>query len=188
MAETSLYPRLLGPRWGELAERVRRCHEVAPTLRANAVLTVERGAGWLARFGATVMRLPRAAPDVRTSLVVTTEGDHQLWSRSFAGQPVVSTQYEVGAMLAERFGLVEVQLALEVVAGELHYRAARARLCLGPLRIPIPGFLCPKVEGRAYVDDETPPGHMSLLIRISHPLVGLVVSYAGVVRPEEAAS
>lgn len=187
MPESSLYPRLLGGRWSELAERVRLCHEVAPTLRANAVLTVERGKGWLVRLGATLMRLPRAARDVRTSLEVTTVDDLQVWSRSFAGHPLVSTQYEVGAMLAERFGLIEVQMTLEVQAGELHYRSARARLCLGPLRIPLPSFMCPKVDGRAFVEDATPPEHMSLRIRISHPLVGLVISYSGVVRPDVGA-
>src|SRR5262249_19440016 len=115
---------------------------------------------------------------VITLLEVSAYEDYQEWRRDFAGQKLVTRQYLLGdGRFGERSGLVELCFRPAVIGSELHYRQEGARVCRGPLRIPVPAWFRPRVEARAGAE----PGdtRMQVDIRVSMPILGTLVSYRG---------
>ena len=87
------------------------------------------------------MGMPRPSRAVRTTLDVQPEGDELVWRRDFEID---------GGRIAERRGPIELRLRVTVHDGGIEYRCDGARLRVGSLRIPLPSFLAPRVEGRVY--------------------------------------
>lgn len=178
-----LYARVAGAEaWAVLPLVVRRCHTASPTGAAEGSFHISRGPSWLAGIVARLAGLPPPGRDVATRLAVRVVDGAQRWQRSFAGRPLHSTQYLTSdGWLAERRGPLELHLALSVVGGELHLCAEHARLCLGPLRMPLAGWMRPEVRARAWAA----PGEtaMQVDVRISAAIVGLVLRYEGRIEP-----
>src|SRR5262249_34584632 len=70
MEPSSLYRRVLGPQFDVMPEVLRRFHDTKGGGSARGTLRVERGAGWLERALATLLRLPHAGTEVPVRLVV----------------------------------------------------------------------------------------------------------------------
>lgn len=180
-----LYPRVVGSEaWQSLPEAVRRCHSAYPLQHAKARFKVSRGTNFLARLVGWLSGFPRPGSDIETRLEVRAFERHQTWSRWFSGKAFHSTQWITQeGLVAERQGLVVVLLELSTHEGQLHFRAAKAQLCLGPVRIPLFGWMKPRVEARAWGDES---GRRMLVdIQIGAALVGLLLRYEGVVEPLE---
>lgn len=177
-----LYERLLGEAWGELDEPVRRLHERGTGPCGEGLFAV-RGGNFLARTLARLAGLPAGGEAVRVCLSVThaEDGTAERWHRTFEGRVFDTLQREgAGRMLAERAGPFELMFRLSVEGGALVYTQAGAALRVGPLRVPLPRSLAPRVDAR---EGDAGDGE-AVLVRVSSraPFVGLMLSYEGRLR------
>ncbi len=183
---TTLYARLLGPRWQEAADPIRRVHGSAGGLRATGVFRVMHGERPAARFLARLLRLPAEAESTLVRLEVTSSAESEQWRRSFGGRWLVTMQAEgPGGVLAERIGLLELQFQLAIEGGSLVFLQKGAGLRLGRLFAPLPGWLRPTVTAT-----EAPgngPDSLSTLVNISLPRIGRLLSYSGTIDVAEDA-
>jgi alkylated DNA nucleotide flippase Atl1 len=173
--DVPLFRQLLGPAFDDLPPRLRELHDSKDVRQWSGVAEIRRGQGILARMISTLVGFPQAAKQVPVSVTFTPEKGKERWTRNFGGRRFSSTQ-SVGMgkdqyLLAERFGIVTVALAL-VLDG--------CRLALIPRRwhvlgVPLPGFLLPK--GESFESEEN--GRFCFDVEISLPFVGLVVAYKG---------
>lgn len=169
-----LYADLLGPRWHELAEAVRNLHPPNKIVRAAGTFRVRRG-GRVARLLAWFARMPAECEAADLQLTVTPTPQGELWHRVFAGQPLPSRQWASCGLLVEHLGLGEIHLQLEVSDGALHYLTKRVALRLGPLRLPLPRWLAPRVTA-----SEKPDGNVvQVSVEVVLPLIGLLIAYDG---------
>src|SRR4051812_34666487 len=87
VATAGLYAQVLGVRWHELAEAVRRLHTPGQIVRAVGTFRVRRGTNRLTRFAAWLARLPAEVDAVEMQLVVTPTGNGEEWRRHFGVRP-----------------------------------------------------------------------------------------------------
>jgi hypothetical protein len=154
-------------------------------LRAHGVLRVTHGTG-LARVLARLLRLPRAGDAVDTRLAVTPSatGDH--WRRTFDGRHLDTWQYARGHdEMVERFGSLELRFRRDTSGESVVFRQLGAALVAGPLRIPLPRACAPAVTAR---EDRTGPRTRHVDVRVALPIVGTLLSYAGSIEVDEAAT
>ncbi|GAN00004.1 hypothetical protein U91I_03667 [alpha proteobacterium U9-1i] len=175
-----LYQRLLGGAWDGLPRAVREMHD--GVRRAIGSATVERGGNWLARAAAAMMSFPPAG-DYDVSVVFHADAMRETWRRSFGRFMFSSLQYEGEGrserLLCERFGALEFSMAMVLDTGALRLVVRRWRA----FGVPLPLWLAP--HSHAYETEEN--GAFRFHVEISHPLVGLIVRYRGLLRPASAA-
>jgi hypothetical protein len=168
---------LLGDSWTDLAASVRRLHAAPVPVKATGVFRVRWGDNWLARVLARLARLPAEAEAAEVHLVVTQRGAIEEWRRSFASRPMVSWQSaRPDGLLAERMGLTEMRLRLQVVDKTLTYQTEGLALCLGPRwRLPLPNWLGPSVRAREELTGEG----LHVFVEVRLPLLGRLIGYDG---------
>jgi hypothetical protein len=128
--------------------------------------------------------LPDRGTDVPTRLEVRPDAVGLTWIRHFGAQPLVTRQRALGrGAVAERLGVIECSFEPRVTADGIEYRQRDARLCLGPLRVPLPSLARPRIEARAWARDQV----MEVDVVLHLPFVGWLLRYRGFVRPEETA-
>ena len=181
MQGASLYEEVLGPRWPGLPSTVRRLHEPGC---ACGPFSIRRGTGPLPALIGWLCRFPAAGEQVPTRLVVRQEGALQYWERSFGGHSLTTVQRaREGGLIGEQLGPVECVFQLRPVEGGIAYEQVGAWLRVGPLRLPMPRVLAPRIEAMA---TEAPEG-MRVHVTMGFALAGWLLTYEGLVRPEEAA-
>jgi hypothetical protein len=181
-----LYARLLGPAWHGLGEAVRRLHQGGAAVRAAGVFRVGRGASGPARLLARLAGLPAAGEAVDVRLTVVPRRGGEEWRRTFAGRPLVSRQRAApDGLLAEGMGPLELWFRLEAAGGALHYHTQAASLLLGPLRIPLPARLAPRVS--AWERPLGDPRRLAVGVEVRLPTGELLVSYEGTLTVAEDA-
>lgn len=179
-----LYRRLLGAGWERLAPPVRRAHADGMILTAAGEFRVRLGGGRCPCLLAAVAGLPAPGAAVPVRLVVTPRGEGEEWARSIGGRPLVSVQRGGrGGLLAERAGFLEVSFRLEAVGGALRYHQQGAALCLGPLRLPLPACLAPRVRGREWPAADGVATRIRVAVAL--PLLGPLIVYGGTLRRED---
>ena len=172
----SLYETVLGPAWPLVPEPVRRIH--GPGV-SEGTFGVDRGRGILTTLIAFASGLPSAATAVPVRLTVTARGESQTWDRMFGTQRMTSYQgLGPTGEIAERLGPIECRLAFSAADGALVVRSTGSALCLGPLRIPLPAFLGPAIDGR--VTAEGDDARVDVAIRSGWG--ALLVRYHGLIR------
>lgn len=177
-----LYERLLGEDWNSLDVPVRRLHERGAGPCGEGMFAV-RGGNLFARTLARLFGLPAGGEAVRVCLSVTREegGEAERWHRTFEGRVFDTLQREgEGGLLAERAGPLELLFRLSVEGGALVYTQAGAAVRFGPLRVPLPRSLAPRVGARERAADDGEGVHVQVSSRA--PLVGLMLSYDGRLR------
>jgi hypothetical protein len=165
----------MGASWSALAPAVRRLNQSSSAIHRGA-FDVTRGRGWLARFFAWASRLPPAGRSVPVTLVVREAGAALIWARTFAGEPLATTQRARGRLLGETLGMIECLFELDEEDGGLRFVQRGALVRLGPLAIPLPRFLAPRVLG---LMKPASASAASVIVSISAPVVGLLVEYRG---------
>jgi hypothetical protein len=174
-----LYAELLGSAWATVPAIVRRLHQEG---RARGEVTIERGRSRPARWLGHLLGFPPSGENVATSLSVLRRGEEQVWSRRFGEHTLVSRQRLCpGGLLAERFGLFECRFRLRPTARGIDYDLVGAVLVLGGLRLPLPRSLSPRGGATTWALEDA----MGLDVRLRAPLFGRVLSYHGLVRPDE---
>jgi hypothetical protein len=175
--QVSLYARLLGTAWTQLAVEVREAHLDGERLCCSGVFRIQHGTSWLSRIVAAILRLPRAGDAVATQLTVLRTRDGEKWVRRFAKNTMTTTQAaDASGLLIEHFGMFEMRVRLEVVAGTLIYTQVGAALRLGMLRVPLCRRLWPHVTASEEANGKNGT-HVS--VRVTLPLAGLLISYDG---------
>jgi hypothetical protein len=174
-----LYARLVGGAWGRLPEPVRRLHPPGSSVRGAGRFDVRHGRRLTARLLARLMGVPAAGEGVAVVLTVEPEGaGGERWHRSFDGRPFITHQREhPPGLLADRAGPVEMYFRMEAEGGALVYQRAGVALRLGPLRLPLPRSLAPRVEAREWAEPGDP--RVCVRVSVSAPLVGPLVNYEG---------
>ena len=175
---TSLYQGLLGVAWARLDERVAAMH-AADGVAATGRFTITHGANPAARMLGRLARLPGAGLDVPVTLEVSRRGtDGELWQRNFGGVALVTQQKAVDGCLAEGFGHLWLLFQLMLVDGALIYRQVRAWLQCGPVRLPLPRWLAPRITAREWAggagEDVT-----RVLVQVALPVLGPLITYQG---------
>jgi hypothetical protein len=177
----SLYAGVLGPSWEALPAIVRRLHQEGSF---SGRFTIRRSPGALSVVLGWLSRFPAAGENVDTRLVVRRDGALQHWERSFGGHVLATVQRAwEGSLMGERFGPMECVFRLRAVDKGLFYEQVGAWLCLGPLRLPVPRLLAPRIECTA---TEAPEG-MAVHVRIGTGFTDWLLVYEGIIRPGEAA-
>lgn len=170
-----IYRSLLGSAFDDLPNAVRKLHDSKVERQWHGTADVKRGRGLLARVIATLIGFPGQADDVRVAVAFTPDAEGERWTRTFGTHSFHSHQ-RCGSgrnrhLLVERFGVLEVALALVIDGDRLQLIPRRWSL----LGIPLPKFLLPR--GTSF---ETQNGErFSFNVDVTLPLVGRVVSYKG---------
>jgi hypothetical protein len=170
----------MGADFERLDPILRAFHGARAPVEVRGTFDIERGASPLANWLADRAGFPRARKEVPVHLRVAQEGDGERWTRAFEGHALDSLQWNAGGLLAERFGPLTLFLEPRAKGGALEIAEVRVT-CLG---VPLPAFLAPRIDARGDDDD----GGVRLRIRVSHPLVGLLVAYGGLVRGADGRS
>ena len=172
-----LYEQLLGPQWDDLPAEARALHNPLAPVERRGSFTVRHSSSRVARLLIRLMRLPRAGTDLPTELTITPRHGGEIWRRRFGSDDLVTRQRPARhGFLAERLGMIELWLGLEVAAGALSYRTVRGTLVVGRWRPGLPRWLCPRVDGRETSDAG---GVVRVEVQLSFPPVGMLMSYTG---------
>lgn len=178
--QASLYPQLLGSAFATLPAQVQALHSARAARRWSGVAEVRRGRGLLARIVGGLFGFPPRGSAVPVSVAFTPERGGERWTRDFAGRRFSSWQRRGqgrnDALLVERFGPIDVALALVVEEDRLQL-VARRWSCLG---IPLPAALLP--GGRTFETERE--GRFVFDVEIAAPLVGLIVGYRGTLQAD----
>jgi hypothetical protein len=179
----SLYRRLIGTAWPDVDEAVRQSHLDGGLLRRVGSFRVQCGTSNLARLLLAILRAPSAAEAVATELVITPLACGEKWVRRFGDKTLITTQAgRSGGVLIERISMVELRFRLDVSDGSLIYRQIGTALRLGPLSVPLPEWLSPRVEVREEAEG-LKCTHVSVVV--TAPFAGLLISYDGQIHEEE---
>jgi hypothetical protein len=182
----SLYERLMGEDWVQLAAAVRLLHLAHDSMQARGCLRVDHGQHVLAGLLARILRLPSQGANVDTTLVVIAGNDGERWLRTFHGRELDTWQFEAErSELAERFGLLELRFRLERVGESLVYIQRGAAFVIGPMRMPLPDAWTPLVEAR---EDPAGPSTIDLHVHVTIPAVGSLIAYHGLVEVQTVPS
>jgi hypothetical protein len=171
----SLYPRLVGKRWAELPEQVRAAHN--PSARLRGTFRVRRGRGLGAGFLCRLFRLPPPGRQVPVILDIAAGEAREVWVRRVGNTCFATLQWSEGGALIERSGPIELQFHLRASGGVLRYRQVGCRLRIGPLRVPVPSWVAPRVAARESAGRGD--GETRVWVRIRLPGGRLLLSYGG---------
>lgn len=172
-----LYQSVLGATWNQLPVPIRNMHDVAISRRAEGLAIIERGTNPFARMIADMIGFPQAGTDVPVSVDFNVFAGTEQWMRTFNGRSFKSWQSRgygrTERLLIERFGPMRFAMALVTEESEQKLRLVlRSWSFLG---ISMPMALCPASDSYEIVED----GKFHFHVKISHPLVGLIIHYRG---------
>lgn len=174
-----LYRRVMGNRFDQLPQAVRRMHEVLRDGGASGEADVLGAANAFGALVARIMRFPRAG---RHKLHVTfTERDgEERWVRNFGGASFASRLSQDGHTLVERFGPLRFTFDLPSDYHGLEMVMTRWSFW----RLPLPLALAPRSRAREWEEDSV----FHFDVPVALPLLGRIVHYRGWLKPCEAMS
>jgi hypothetical protein len=162
---------LVGEAWAELDASVQRWHDAAHQVQGTGLFTIRHGQGSLARFLVWLLRLPTSGEALATRLVIERHTGGETWSRTFAGRTLMTVQYQRGTeLLAERLGWLEICFCLRVIEHTLDFWHTGTAGVLGPIRVPLPRWLAPRLTAREWAGLEA--GSRQVAVRVSLPCIG----------------
>lgn len=178
-ADAPLYRRILGSAFNDLPHPVQALHDSIEKRIWQGQADVQRGKGLLANAIASIIGFPKAGKDIPVRVTLTPQNQQELWARDFGGKRFASMQWAGTGrnehLLIERFGPIHVALTL-VVTGDKMFLIPRRWSCFG---LPLPRFLLPR--GQTF--ETTAGDRFCFNVTIAAPIVGLIVSYTGTLRP-----
>jgi hypothetical protein len=175
---SSVYERLLGRNYHQLAHVLQKFHAADSHGMARGRMAVEHGSGTAARFLAWAMRLPEAAAHVEVTLQISADKDLEIWERTFGSQKLITRCSAWRGLLIEAMGSAVLGFELVVEEGGLRFVHKRSWL----LGIPLPRWCAPHAEAMV-----TPAGERwKVELRLAHPLLGPIIRYHGTMAPAPA--
>ena len=178
--EAKLYARVLGAQWRQLDERLRCFHDDLSGRPRQGMFRIRRGRGLLAQVTAMLFGFPDPGDAVVTRLIVTAgpngAGPSEIWHRTFGDRDFITRQWLApDGLLAERHGGVELRLRLAAEDGALAFTSTRTAFVLGPLSVPLPRVLAPRVTARIAASD----AGLHVRVALTAPLAGDLLEYEG---------
>lgn len=171
-----LYRHILGHAFDGLPDQLRTLHNLESAQTWEGTAQVRRGKNLLAKLIASVIGFPKEADKTPVQVTLTPEKDGERWVRNFDGKIFNSFQSPGRGrdihLLWERFGVITIALAL-VIKDEQLYLIPRSWKILG---LPLPKLLLP--AGNSF--EEQVDGKFRFNVEIKAPIIGLIVSYKGV--------
>ncbi|WP_190285695.1 DUF4166 domain-containing protein [Montanilutibacter psychrotolerans] len=172
---STLYQRVLGNRYDELAPGLRCLHERDGRHVYRGKVDIVRGDGLLSRLCAWVTRLPPRGRGPIKVEIIAGDGREQ-WTRRVGTHSMRSRLWEHDGLLCERLGLVTFGFRMAVANDPEHgqfidWRVARVRA----LGIPLPLSWFSGVHAREYLRD----GRYRFDVGASLPIAGRLVHYKG---------
>jgi hypothetical protein len=176
-----LYREVLGPAWDGLGAALRRLHAGDRPVLGVGSGRIEAGETRALRLLGRLLGFPAAADSAAIRLEILPEAGGERWRRRFGAVPVESWEERAGDLLAERFRGVELRFRLRAEGAGMVFEQTAAALRLGPLRLPLPARLAPRVEAR----DDPGPGPAEVRFAVAISLFGRrLLRYAGAVHVE----
>jgi len=171
---------ILGPRFDQLPEPVRRVHALSTCMHMAGRSEVSVANGLLPRLLCRIVGLPAPGDDVEVEVSLHPDGpDREYWRRRFSGRKYTSVigVAKKGAedLLLERIGVFDLYFRLTPSSAHLSWSLAAWRF----LRMPLPRWSAPRLEcveagqGRRFTFD----------IDAKFPLAGRVTRYRGWLLP-----
>ena len=180
-----LYRRVMGDAWDRLAPAVQSLHGGSGQKRFAGAFNVKRSHSALLNLLMKPMALPDAGSAVPLTLVISATGKGETWHRTFAGKPFISEQV-AGHSRRIRESVASGYLWFRPAedAGSLVFEEVAFAARLGPLTIPVPAWLAPRLTAKEDAVAGKPGVHAT--VRVTHPWFGLLIEYEGYVEPENA--
>ena len=176
-AATPLYARLVGDRWRSVPQAIDRAHQASPAISGHGCLTIRHGLNPIASVIARMMKLPPAGDKIDTTLLVSASGDGEHWTRNFGGRVLRTEQYGLpSSFLGERFGALEFRFRLVIEGEALLYQQHSVRCVWRRSQWTIPAPIAPRI---AAIERAAGAQAIDIEVRVTLPLVGLLLSYAG---------
>jgi hypothetical protein len=178
-SDMPLYREILGSAFGALPPRLQELHGSNAPRQWQGFAEVRRGRGVAAALIAALVGFPKTASRMPVTVTFSPKHGGENWVRSFDGTPFSSMQ-SAGTgkdrhLLVERFGMASFSLALVLDDDRLLLIPRRWSL----LGLPMPRFLLP--TGASFETERD--GQFCFDVKISMPLIGLIVAYRGSLRP-----
>ena len=173
MAETSLFPRLLGEDYRKLPGALRAVHDNGGTLLLAGRADIERRAGFLAWAICALTGLPERGRNVVVTVEFIRQGLSEVWRRRFGGRHYRSTmaQGDAPGDLVERFGPFTLVFMMRAEADRLVLDLRSCAL----FGMPLPGFLSP----RCLAEEREENGRFVFDIPLDLPFLGRILRYRG---------
>lgn len=175
MAAEPLYKRVMGSEFEKLPSVLKTFHASSSGARGSGVMEVRRGSGPLRRMLAALVGLPPRGKKVKVDVAVTVDGEKEIWSRTFNGSPLVSTQWEEDGYLAERMGQARFIFKLRAEGNGMTFEHCGTRIA----GIPVSPELAMRVDARAVARDDG----WDLEVKVSAPILGMITTYTGHIVP-----
>lgn len=176
LAAPALFQRLLA-NFETMPPAVRAAHTPEPARDLTGEVDVDGAENPFGQAIAWAAGFPGAGRAVPASVTIEREGNGEIWVRRFGTKTFASHMSETSpAKLAERFGAITFDL--KATADERGFSLAVLGARLGEL--PLPRFLTPRTEARAYADEN---GRYRFDVTISMPVIGRLVRYRGWLTP-----
>lgn len=140
-------------------------------------MSVHWGSGWLARMVARLLRFPAPGRAVAVELRVDERDGRTEWRRRMGETLLFTQQWVKKGLVFEQLGPVTCGFRVEADTRSLWYTQEYAGLCWGPLTLPLPRWLWPRVIARVTQVGGRAHTHVTILA----PWLGLVLSYEGLV-------
>lgn len=181
ITSASLFQRVLGNTFGQLAPAVQRGHQPGLALLLSGQASVRRGSGLLARALCGLVGFPAAGDAVSVRVHMQVEDTGERWERCFGTQRF-ERRLSLGqgaqqGLLVEQFGPLRFHIALAVVDGALQWTVRSGALWI----IPLPALLLPSGDSREYASG----GRFHFDVEVAHPLAGRIVQYRGWLEPTD---
>jgi hypothetical protein len=180
-AAPTLYEGLLSDDWERLPPAVRALHS-ARRVDTDGEFSITGPRHPFARAARVIARLPRTSARTPVRLQIECSGGLECWRRTFGTRLLITRQRRRGPDLVETFGPLELTFAVTCDHQAIAFRQAAAALRLGPLRIPLPGWVAPNVAARESALDD---GRIAVSVRVRIPLIGEIIRYEGWIAPPE---
>ncbi|HKH33024.1 MAG TPA: DUF4166 domain-containing protein [Beijerinckiaceae bacterium] len=180
--EAAVFERALGGAFERLPAMTQAIHRPDPLLLLRGTAAATGGASPIARFVARLFGFPGTTGELPVRVVIERHGAGERWTRIFGDKTFVSflDSPDAGASsIAERFGIMTFRVALGLDEKGLSFTPVKG--WIGP--VPLPRWMLPRVTAHESVtlDDAH---HFD--VRISLPVLGVLVHYRGALRIDEA--
>ena len=174
MTTMPLYRRILGTDFDRMPAPVRAVHDFTGRYVGEGTANVQRG-NLVARTIASLLRMPQAGRDRPVRIVIDATKRGESLARYYPDCTLRTFQTcetrNGRTLLGEKFGPFRPLIALTGHESGSHFRLVR--WTLGP--IPLPMALAPRLVANERLHD----GRHRFLVRISLPLIGLLLGYEG---------
>lgn len=173
-----IYEQLLGDLFKDLPTQVAKLHTSSNHQVWKGEAEVKRGQSLLSKCIAWCLNFPAAGIAVPVEVTISRKSDLETWTRTFGGKVFKSTQkLGIGRqqhLMIETFGAISVALAVVLRSDRLYMEPRQWKLW----GLPLPKFLLP--TGGTFETEES--GFFRFDVTIKAPLVGLIISYRGLLK------